>query len=344
MKKVIAFKLSSLFALIVLLGIIVTANPVNAKVIRWRMEGIYPSTAMPGKFAPMWAKAITHITDKGLQIQYAEPGAIVPAKEIFMAVSNGTLDCASEYGTFHRAVMPETDIECGLPFAWMKPEEIHDAYYNRGLLEEMRKIYAEHNIYFVAPSYCNIIYGYPLTKPVRKPSDFKGMKIRDLGLAADWVAHYGASPTVLPAGEMYMALKLKTIDGVHFGTASLDDYKLGEVCKYFLIEPHTGAVASNLLINMDAWKKLPKDIKNLINNYSSSIMLQNTINWDENAKWQKYSKKYGVEGIHWSQEDIDSSQAFMIKTLWQKIAAKSDRCKKLVEMINNQAKDLGRIK
>jgi len=315
----------------------------QSKVIKWRMQSYYPSTASAGKFAWRWAKAITEVTNGRLAVDCAEPGAIVPPMEIFQNVSNGMLDVGASFGPVYRGLMPEVDIEAGLPFAWEKVEECNEGYYDYGLLEEFRKIYAEHNIFYAAPLYCNIFYGFPTVKPVRKPSDFKGMKIRDLGLSADWVAHYGAAPTSLPPGEMYMALKMKTIDGVHYGVAVLEELKIGEVCKYFLMEPNTGRTCVNLFVNMKSFNALPADLKLIVKDYSVPFTLPVTMEWDENRSFTQVSKKYGVEAVRWAKADIDNARAYMIEKLWPKVAAKSARCKRLVDIVVSQAKNLGKV-
>jgi len=325
------------------MGLGATKAKAADKPIKWRMQGMYASNNMAGKFAFRWAKSITELTGGRLTVECAEPGAIVPPTELFQSVSSGMLDAAGSFGPFYRGIMPEVDIEAGLPFAWETPQECHDGYYNRGLLEEFRKIYAEQNVFYAGPAYCNIIYGYATNKPVRQPSDWKGMKMRDLGLSADWLGHYGAAPTALPAGEMYMALKMGTINGVHYGVASLEDFKLGEVCKYYLLEPNTGTTVLNILVNMKAYNALPSDLKMIIENYSQTFTLPVTVEWDEHRSWIEASRKYGVEGVRWSAEDTKSSRQYMINTLWKKVADKSPRCKKLVDIIYEQAKHLDKI-
>ena len=315
----------------------------QGKTIKWRMQGHYGLKDMAGQFAVRWAKTVTEITEGRLTVEWTPPGAIVPPAETFQSVANGTLDAAGSFGPFYRGLMPEVDVEAGLPFAWVTPSECHDGYYNRGLLEEFRKIYAEHNIFYAAPAYCNIIYGYPTNKPVRKPSDFKGMKMRDLGLSADWLAHFGAIPTVLPAGEMYMGLKMKTIDGVHYGVASLEDFKLGEVCKYYLLEPNTGTTVLNIIVNTKAYEALPADLKQLLKNHSQTFTLPTTVEWDEYRSLNESSKKFGIEAIRWSAADIAESRKYMITELWPKVAAKSARCKRLVDIVIAQAKLLGKV-
>ena len=89
----------------------------------------------------------------------------------------------------------------------------------------------------------------------------------------------------------------------------------------------------------------PDDLKKLIDDYSLALHLPVVMNYDEKGRyWQANSKKYGVEGIVWSEEDQAYAREYMINTLWQKIADKSPRCAELVELVRQQARDLGRVK
>ena len=319
------------------------AAKAKSKGIEWRIQGAYPSTVEAGKFATTWAKSITELTGGELTVTYSEPGSIVPVSELFQNVSNGMLDATVFYGTSYRGIIPETDIEVGLPYAWESPTECHDAYYKRGLLEEMRKIYAEYNLFYCCPAVNNIYYGFHTTKPVRSPADFKGMKVRDMGLSAKWLAHYGAAPTFLPAGEMYMALKMGTLDGVHYGIKVIQDMKLGEVAKYFLLDPNPGTTVMNLFVSMQSYNALPDDIKKIISDYSYSILLPVTVGWDEKGVMSSVTKEYGTEFVKWSKEEADKSRAYMIEKLWPTVGEKSARCKRLVDLVTEQAKYYGKI-
>lgn len=321
------------------------SGPAGSKdAITWRMQSYYPHTnSTAGRLHWEWARGITEVTGGRLKVECNEPNSIVPAGDIFQNVADGTLDVGGTFGPVYRGLMPEADIEAGLPFAWERIEELQAGFYKYGLLEEFRKIYAEHNIFYATPIYVNVMYGFPTVRPVRKPADFKGMKMRDLGLSADWVAHYGAVPTSMPPGEVYMALKMNTIQGVHFGTSILDELKIGEVCKYYLLYPNTGKCNCNVLINMKAYNALPEDLKAIVKNYSINFTLPAAVDVDELRYFIEARKKYKIEEVRWSQKDIDESRAFMIEKLWPKAAAKSERCKKLVDIVYNQVKFLGKV-
>ena len=97
-------------------------------------------------------------------------------------------------------------------------------------------------------------------RPVSKPDDLKGLKVRtmqnQLHLAA-WRA-LGANPTPMPFSEVFTALQQKTIDGQENPIPTLYSAKLYEVQKYVSMinlvwTPHM------LIWSKPLWDKLPKE-------------------------------------------------------------------------------------
>lgn len=340
MKKSCMLRIGLIFVFSLFLSNLIIGSPASAKTFKWTIESAYSLSTALGKQYAKWGEDVTAMTGGRIQAVNVEPGAVVPVQEIFQAVSQGVIQGTGIYPAYYSGAMPEADIQVGMPFAWESIYEIHDAYFKRGMFEELRKIYDEHNIYLVAPIYFDSIYGYLLAKPVRKPSDFKGLKLRDIGGGADFVAHYGASPTVIPGPDLYMALKLGTIDGAHYGPVAFEGLKLGEVTKYFLYKPHTGCIAGAMLLNKDAWNELPQDLKDMINRFSFGFTV--SAMYTEKLLWLEAKKKYNIEGIEWSDEDTAAARAWAINELWEKIAQKSPRCRKLVDIVRQQTIDLGR--
>ncbi len=89
----------------------------------------------------------------------------------------------------------------------------------------------------------NWIYGdrhILTTKPVKKVSDLKGLKIRvptnqiqSIGMDA-----LGATSTGMSLGDVYQALQTKVIDGAENPLATLYGRKLQEVAKYLILDGH----------------------------------------------------------------------------------------------------------
>ena len=340
--------------LVGVLGVLLNGLCYAQQTIKWKGQTAYNPVPNVGPFnkeihgtgnSPFFfAKWIERETKGRLKIDMARPGAIVPVKDMFKAVSKGALDFGGiYYGGFHTGIMPETNIEIGLPFAWERLEEAWDAYYNRGLLEEFQKIYAEHNIFFT-PWFSNAHYSFGTTFDCSGIDSIKGKKIRALGIYGDFVKALGAAPVVLPGGEVYMALKLGTIDGAIFGLENVEIYKLKEVWKSFVYTPNFNTVVPSILINMDSWKKLPEDIKDLIVKYGKYILLETSL---VSHAWEHYwsaksAKEYPFKLVYWPAEDVEKARKIGF-SLWDSVAKQSPRCAKLVDMVRDQMRDLGKM-
>lgn len=94
-------------------------------------------------------------------------------------------------------------------------------------------------------------------RPVTKPSDLKGLKIRimenDVQLAT-WKL-YGANPTPMAFTELFTALQQGTVDGQDNGAELTWQTKFCEVQKYF-IETHHVYSFYLILMSMISWDKL----------------------------------------------------------------------------------------
>jgi len=141
-----------------------------------------------------------------------------------------------------------------------------------------------------------------------------------------------------------MALKLGTVDGAVFGLENLEIYKLKEVWKNFVFTPSLNTLMACLIINMDSFKKLPANIRALIDNNAHHVLLETAMNsyvWD--LYWSaKASKEHPFKLVRWSEEDISKVRKVGFG-LWDTVAAKSPRCAKWVDIIRTQMRELGKI-
>ncbi|SLM17571.1 TRAP dicarboxylate transporter, DctP subunit [uncultured spirochete] len=82
---------------------------------------------------------------------------------------------------------------------------------------------------------------YNSKKPIYKPSDLKGMKIRvqESELMMGLVQSFGAVPTPMPYGEVYSGLQTGVIDGAENNPPSYYSASHYEVAKYYTLDEHT---------------------------------------------------------------------------------------------------------
>jgi tripartite ATP-independent transporter DctP family solute receptor len=98
---------------------------------------------------------------------------------------------------------------------------------------------------------------YTISKPILKPDDLKGLKIRVMKsqTAMDMVRALGGSPTPISWGELYTALQSGVVDGAENNPPSLYTSHHYEVCKHYSLDEHT-SVPDVVVISMHVWKHL----------------------------------------------------------------------------------------
>lgn len=102
------------------------------------------------------------------------------------------------------------------------------------------------------------------TKQVKSLEDVKGMKIRSPGgLQTRAIEALGGVPVFMPLGDVYLALETGVIDGVVTCPALVKAFKLYEVTK-FGVPATFGCVSEGLFVNERFWKRLPDDLKAIV--------------------------------------------------------------------------------
>jgi C4-dicarboxylate-binding protein DctP len=99
-------------------------------------------------------------------------------------------------------------------------------------------------------------------KPLRKPTDFRGMKMRIQSskvLDAQFRA-LGANPQVMAFSEVYQALQTGVVDGTENTPSNVYTQKMHEVQSNLTVSDH-GYIGYAVIVNKKFWDGLPADIR-----------------------------------------------------------------------------------
>ncbi|MCI5850219.1 MAG: TRAP transporter substrate-binding protein DctP [Sutterellaceae bacterium] len=112
-------------------------------------------------------------------------------------------------------------------------------------------------------SYAVMTYAATATKPVKKLSDLKGMKVRS---ASRWhlpiLRELGAQPVSVPWGDCVMALQTKVVDAVLSNIDSIRMTKMDETApNIFVMDKFVNAVPFIITINSQRLASMPADIQ-----------------------------------------------------------------------------------
>ncbi len=111
-------------------------------------------------------------------------------------------------------------------------------------------------------------------KPIFKPEDLKGLKIRTMEIPAhvDFFRSVGANPTPMSWGELYTAMQQGTVDGEENPLEMIYDGKFYEVQKYASLTGHFYS-ATVLLTSKVFLDKLPEDLRKVVENAARMFVL-----------------------------------------------------------------------
>jgi tripartite ATP-independent transporter DctP family solute receptor len=103
-------------------------------------------------------------------------------------------------------------------------------------------------------------------RPVRKPEDLKGLKLRTMPnpIHVYYWNSVGATAEGSPFSELYTNLATKVFDGEENGIAYIYTQKFNEVQRYMTMSGHV-YTSFILATNLDYWQKLDKEEQDLIN-------------------------------------------------------------------------------
>ena len=99
-------------------------------------------------------------------------------------------------------------------------------------------------------------------KPLRKPADFRGLKMRiqSSKVLDSQMRALGAIPQVMAFSEVYQALQTGVVDGTENPPSNLFTQKMYEVQKYLTLSDHH-YLGYAVIVNKKFWDGLPADLR-----------------------------------------------------------------------------------
>jgi tripartite ATP-independent transporter DctP family solute receptor len=137
-------------------------------------------------------------------------------------------------------------------------------------------------------------------KPVRKPEDLKGMKIRMIGnpVFVDTMNAMGGNGISMGYGEVFTALQTGIIDGAENNPPSYftaNHYQSG--AKYYT-QTHHLIIPEIFVMSKITWDKLSKDDQALVKKFAREAQMEQRALWDKSvAEYTTKLKAAGVEFI-----------------------------------------------
>lgn len=200
-----------------------------------------------------------------LKIKVYAAGELVPAFEVFDAVSRGAVEMGHGASYYHRGKVDAAQYFTSIPFG-MNYLELNGWLYYGGGLELWRELYEPFDLVPFPCGNTGVQMGGWFKKEINSVEDLKGLKMRIPGLGGEVLRRAGGTPVMLPAAEIFTSLKTGAIDATEWVGAYNDvSFGLHTAAKYYYYpgwqEP---GPALECIVNRAAWESLPPDLQALI--------------------------------------------------------------------------------
>ena len=236
------------------------------KVFRWKMVTAWPKN-FPGlgRAPENFKRYVEQMSQGRLLIKLYAGGELVPALEVFDALSRGIVEMGHSGTYYDKGKIPAAQLFTSIPFGLTALEMSAWMHYGGGH-ELFEELYAEYNIVpFVGGNTGVQMMGW-FNKEINSLEDLRGLRIRIPGVAGDVLADTGAQVVTLPAAELYTAMQTGVLDAVEW-VGPYNDLAIGlhEVAKYYYYPGwHEPGSALYFGVNRKAWDSLPADLQAIV--------------------------------------------------------------------------------
>lgn len=194
----------------------------------------HPNIAIMNRFAELVAQR----TSGALEVKIFPDAQLGNMANAVTGMQTGTIDFAITGPGFLEGLVPQLGV-LSLPFVFPNDkvaERIVDGDLGSRLASEVSK----RNIEILAWSTWGWRVTETVSRPIREPKDFQGLKIRlpPGQVFADTFRTLGAIPTTVDASELYLAVSQGTVDAFEVPFLSLVASKWYEVVKYVSLTNH----------------------------------------------------------------------------------------------------------
>ncbi len=306
---------------------------------RWKMVLPWSKGLLFYDMAVHFCDTVRLASGGRLEIKAFSAGELVPAMEIFDAVSKGSFDAGHDWPGYWKGKNEAFITVASVPYG-LDAELYNIWLYERGGLEEMQALYAPYNLFALPGGQVGQEMGLNSSKRASTMEDFKGMKVRTWGWYLDILNELGASGVATPGGEVYLSLQTGVLDAAEFSSPAVN-YPMGfdEVTQY-IIQPgvHQPGCQFAFFFNKDSYDKLGDDLKWILDTAAKETQLW-SYSWINNLNAEAIRRFKEKSEIVMMDEKAIVDFAKTTQAYMEKVKARCPDCKRLLESQEALKKD-----
>jgi tripartite ATP-independent transporter DctP family solute receptor len=230
--------------------------------LRWGdvVGGSHPSVQMIERIAAdVKAKSGGRIV-----IQSFPGGQLGGSRDMIDAVANGAQQVVTEGAANFGAWVPSISV-VEAPYIWRDAAHLDKAM-NGPIGEQFNaELVRSRGMRILGTTYYGTRHITTTSKEVRSPADMAGLKLRvpENDVFKAMAEAWGAKPTPMNFGELYLALKQGVVDGQENPLPTIKSAKFDEVQKYLVLSAHV-ITPRLVVVNEAFWQGLKEEDRRII--------------------------------------------------------------------------------
>lgn len=253
-----------------------------------------PNFPVLGEACLLFASWVKELSQGQLTISVYGAGELIPAMEVFDAVSSGAAEMGNGASYYWSGRHPVSPFFTSVPFG-LNGQQMNAWLYSAGGMELWDELYAKYNLKPFPSGNTGVQMAGWFNKSIDSIDDFKGLKMRIPGLGAKVISKVGATAVLSSGSEIYTNLERGVIDATEW-IGPYHDYIMGfhKVAKYYYAPGwhETGSTLENI-VNLREYEALPDHLKAVIQTASARMNLWVLSEFE--AKNNAYLKKIKEE-------------------------------------------------
>ncbi len=234
--------------------------------IHWKIITTWPKN-LPGlgQGPETFARYLGEMSGGNLSARVYGAGEIVPALDVFDAVSLGVAEVGHGASYYWKGKIPASVFFTAIPFG-MTAQEMNGWFHYGGGLEIWEEVYAPFNVVPLAGGSTGVQMAGWFNREINSVEDVRGLKMRIPGMAGEVFTAIGGTTVQIAGGELYTSLQTGVIDATEW-VGPYNDLALGlhEIAKYYYYPGwHEPGAMLEFIVNKDALKKLSPELRAIV--------------------------------------------------------------------------------
>ena len=239
---------------------------VEQTTFRWKLVTTWPKNYPGLGMAPeQFADLVDRMSSGRLKIKVYGDGELVPAMEVFDAVSRGTAEMGHGAAYYWKGKTPAAVFFTAVPFG-LNAQEMNAWLYHGGGMELWREVYKPFHLVPMAGGNTGVQMAGWFNREINSLADLKGLKMRIPGLGGEVITRAGGEAVTIPGSELYTALQTGVIDATEWvGPYNDQAFGFHQIAKYYYYPGwHETGSSLEFIIHDEAWAALPEDLQTIV--------------------------------------------------------------------------------